>query len=148
MTTASRLLSAVVLVALLGPRLVAPLAAAAESEAPPSAEPSPAPPAPGPPSPAPQMTQPPLLMPAPPVAHRYQAAYQAGATVATLFSLPGRAVLCTAGGALSLVTMLVTFGSGYAAAKGIFEEGCIGKWIVTPDDLRAANRRGVMGDAY
>ena len=148
MTTASRVLSAVVLVALLGPSLVAPLARAAESETPPSAEPSPAPPAPGPPSPAPQMMLPPLMMPAPPVPHRYQAAYQAGATVATLFSLPGRAVLCTAGSALSLVTMLVTFGSGYGAAKGVFEEGCIGRWIVTPDDLRAANRRGVMGEPY
>jgi len=148
MTYASRLLSAVVLVALVGPGFVAPLVVAAESETPPSAEPSPAPPAPGPPSPAPQMMQPPLMMPAPPVPHRYQAAYQAGATVATLFSLPGRAVLCTAGSALSLATMLVTFGSGYAAAKGVFEEGCIGRWIVTPDDLRAANRRGVMGDAY
>jgi hypothetical protein len=146
MTTASRLTSVVVLVAFLGPGLVAPLAAAAESETPPSAEP--APPAPTPPSPAPQMMQPPLLMPAPPVPHRYQAAYQAGATVATLFSLPGRAVLCTAGSALSLVTMLVTFGSGYGAAKSVFEEGCIGKWVVTPDDLRAANRRGAVGDAY
>ena len=148
MTTASRLLSAVVLVALLGPNLAPPLAGAAEPETPPSAEPSPAPPAPIPPSPSPQMMQAPLMMPAPPVPHRYQAAYQAGATVATLFSLPGRAVLCTAGSALSLVTMLVTFGSGYGAAKGLFEEGCIGKWIVTPDDLRAANRRGVMGEPY
>jgi hypothetical protein len=147
MTTASRLTSVVALVALLGPGLVAPLARAAESETPPSAEPS-APPAPAPPSPAPQMMQPPLLMPAPPVPHRYQAAYQAGATVATLFSLPGRAVLCTAGSALSLVTMLVTFGSGYGAAKSVFDEGCIGKWVVTPDDLRAANRRGTVGDSY
>src|SRR5260370_597401 len=113
-----------------------------------SAGPSPARAGPGRPSPSPQMRQPPLMMPAPPVPHRYQAAYQAVAAVATLFSLPGRAVLCTAGSALSLVTMLVTFGSGYGAAKGVFEESCIGKWIVTPDDLRAANRRGAMGDAY
>jgi hypothetical protein len=148
MTTASRLLSVVVLVALLGPGLVVPLARAAEPETPPSAEPSPAPPEPAPPRPSPQMMLPPLMMPAPPVPHRYQAAYQAGATVATLFSLPGRAVLCTAGSALSLVTMLVTFGSGYGAAKSVFEEGCIGKWVVTPDDLRAANRRGAIGDAY
>ena len=75
-------------------------------------------------------------------------AYQAGATVATMFSLPGRAVLCTAGSALSLVTMLVTFGSGYSAAKSVFEEGCFGRWVVTPDDLRAANRRGAMGAGY
>lgn len=147
MTTTSRLVSVVLVAALLGSGVLAPLAAVAQSQmTPPSAEPSPAPPAPAaPPTPAQPDLYQEALRATRPTADQYEGAYVAGAVVASMFAAPGRAVLCAAGSVLSIVTLAITFGSGYGAAKSVFEEGCIGKWAVTPDDLRAANRRSSMG---
>jgi hypothetical protein len=69
----------------------------------------------------------------------HQAGYQAGAVLASMFSVPGKVILCTAGGLAGLGLMLATFGTGYKPAKYFVEEGCGGRWVVTPDDLRRAN---------
>jgi hypothetical protein len=139
MTTGTRLLSVLLAVVLAGSGVLAPAAAGAQSETPPPN----APPPPG----QPDLYQQALRVP-PPAAEDYPGAYQAGATVASIFSVPGRAVLCAAGSLLSVVTLMVTFGSGYGAAKSVFEEGCIGQWIVTPDDLREANRHPGLSATY
>jgi hypothetical protein len=68
-----------------------------------------------------------------------QAGYMAGAALASVFSVPGKVLLCTAGSLAGLGVMLATFGTGYKPAKFIFEEGCGGRWVVTPADLRRAN---------
>ncbi|HEU4367827.1 MAG TPA: hypothetical protein VFV05_06290 [Methylomirabilota bacterium] len=67
---------------------------------------------------------------------RNQGLYDAGAVAANVFLVPGRAITCVLGGAVSLVTLVVTLGSGYRAASAVMHEGCGGKWIVTGDDLR------------
>lgn len=137
MTIAVRLLSVVLMGALIGPGVLLPLVARAQSQMPSSAEPSAAPPAP------PDLYQE-ALRANQPSPNQYQGAYVFGAVVTSLFAFPGRFLLCAGGGIpLSLVTLLVTFGSGYGAAKSVFEEGCVGKWVVTPNDLRAANRGGM-----
>ncbi len=86
---------------------------------------------------------------APSKATEHDQAYRIGAGVATAFSAPGRAILCGIGGVTGVVVMLLTFGTGYGAAKAVAEEGCGGPWVVTPDDLRAANgHRGIKQDSY
>ena len=78
-----------------------------------------------------------------------QGAYEAGAVVVSLFLAPGRAILCGLGTGAAAVVLFVSFGTGYGTAKRIFEEGCVGPYIVTGDDLRRENeRRGIAPDAY
>ncbi len=139
--SAVRLLSLVVAVALIGPGVPSPVAAAAESETQPAA-PAQAQPA------QPDLYQE-ALKASQPSESQHHGAYQAGAVIASSFSVPGRAFLCGVGSALTLVTLAITFGYGYAAAKDVFEEGCVGKWVVTPDDLRRANQqKGITPDPY
>jgi hypothetical protein len=79
----------------------------------------------------------------------HQGAYKTGATVANVFVAPGRAIICTVGSVGALTLMLLTFGTGYGTAKRVFEEGCVGKWTITADDLRFENqRRSIADDAY
>jgi hypothetical protein len=47
--------------------------------------------------------------------------------------VPGKAIICTAGVLTSTVLMLVTFGSAYRAARGVFLEGCSAPWALTGD---------------
>jgi hypothetical protein len=47
--------------------------------------------------------------------------------------VPGKAIVCTAGVLTSTVVMLLTFGSGYRAARSVFLEGCSGPWALTAD---------------
>jgi len=47
--------------------------------------------------------------------------------------VPGKVIVCTAGVLTSTVLMLVTFGSGYRAARGVFLEGCSAPWALTAD---------------
>ena len=49
--------------------------------------------------------------------------------------VPGKAIICTVGVVASVSVLLVTFGSGYRAAKSVFNEGCGGDWILTPEHL-------------
>ena len=45
--------------------------------------------------------------------------------------VPGKAIVCTAGVVTSTILMLVTFGSAYRAARGVFLEGCGAPWALT-----------------
>lgn len=143
---ASRLLSLALAVALAATGLVNPLMAAAQSQsdapAPAAAPPVQTPPAP---APAPPDLYQEALKATEQTARPHEAAYQAGAVVASAFSVPGRVVTCAIGSALTIVTLVVTLGSQPGAAKSVLEEGCGGQWIVTPADLRAANARSGMG---
>lgn len=47
--------------------------------------------------------------------------------------VPGKAIICTAGVLTSTALMLLTFGSGYRAARGVFLEGCSAPWALTAD---------------
>src|SRR5215813_5030709 len=67
---------------------------------------------------------------------RSQAAYNVQAAVVNVFYVPGKAITCAAGGALGIIILAVSFGTGYRNASFFFEEGCGGKWVVKGDDLR------------
>jgi hypothetical protein len=77
---------------------------------------------------------------------RTKGAYDAGAVAVNVFLVPGRAITCVLGGAVGLVALAVTLGTGYRAASAAVHEGCGGKWVVTGDDLRpdARTRVGSM----
>jgi len=47
--------------------------------------------------------------------------------------VPGKAIICTAGVLTSSLLMLLTFGSAYRAARGVFLEGCSAPWALTAD---------------
>jgi hypothetical protein len=49
--------------------------------------------------------------------------------------VPGKAIICTAGVLTSTVLMLLTFGSAYRAARGVFMEGCSAPWALTADHV-------------
>jgi len=47
--------------------------------------------------------------------------------------VPGKAIICTVGALTSAAVMLLTLGSGYRAARGVFMEGCSAPWALTAD---------------
>lgn len=49
--------------------------------------------------------------------------------------VPGKVIICTAGVVTSTLVMLLTFGSGYRAARGVFLEGCSSPWVLTADHV-------------
>ena len=49
--------------------------------------------------------------------------------------VPGKAIICTLGTLASFGVLLITLGSGYRAAKSVFNEGCGGDWVLTPEHL-------------
>lgn len=49
--------------------------------------------------------------------------------------VPGKAIICTAGVVTSTVLMVLTFGSAYRAARGVFMEGCSAPWALTADHV-------------
>ena len=49
--------------------------------------------------------------------------------------VPGKVILCTLGTVASFSVLIMTFGSGYRAAKSVFNEGCGGDWVLTPEHL-------------
>jgi hypothetical protein len=49
--------------------------------------------------------------------------------------VPGKAIICTAGVLTSTVLLLLTFGSAYRAARGVFLEGCSAPWALTADHV-------------
>jgi hypothetical protein len=63
-------------------------------------------------------------------------AYAAGAVVANVVYVPGKAILCGLGTVVGMGLLLATFGSGYQAASAIGHEGCAGRWVLRGDDLR------------
>ncbi len=133
MTAASRLLGLLLVVVLASTGVLTPLAAVAQSQ--------------------PQPAEPDLYAETfkPSVTGELAsgAVFTAGALVATPFVFGGRALLCGAGSLLSLGVLMITLGTAYGAAEGVFEEGCIGKWVVTPNDLRAeSTKKGIKKDPY
>jgi len=49
--------------------------------------------------------------------------------------VPGKAIICTAGVVTSTVLLLLTFGSAYRQARGVFQEGCSSPWVLTADHV-------------
>lgn len=74
---------------------------------------------------------------------RNKGAYDAGAVAVNVFLVPGRAITCVLGGAVGLVVLVATLGTGYHAASDAVHEGCGGKWMVTGEDLRPDARTSV-----
>ena len=63
-------------------------------------------------------------------------AWEFAAGVTNTIAVPGRAFLCGVGALTGVAVLLITFGSGTEAAAGVWQEGCSGKWTVTPADLK------------
>ncbi len=60
-----------------------------------------------------------------------------GANFLNVIYVPGKGIVCGAGAVAGTLIMLLTFGSAYHAAVEIFNEGCGGKWKLTPYDVAA-----------
>lgn len=60
---------------------------------------------------------------------------KAGAALMNAFHVPGKAFICSVGTLTSVGVLLITFGSGYRAAARVFDEGCGGDWVLTPDHV-------------
>jgi hypothetical protein len=61
---------------------------------------------------------------------------QVRAAVVNVFRVPGKAFTCLLGGALALGVLGGSFGRLDRAANSVFDEGCSGKWVLTPADMR------------
>jgi len=61
-----------------------------------------------------------------------------GAGFLNVVYVPGKAILCGTGTVASTALMLLTFGSAYRAAVALFNEGCGGRWALTPHDVSGA----------
>jgi len=141
MKTGSRILAALVVLALFATGPLAPLAAAQQPtpttpETPPA---QPMPPAqtmpPAQPAPEPVVEQP-QYIPEQDSRLAESAAYNVGAGVANVFYIPGKALLCGLGGAVGIFILFVSIGSAPRTAAYFAREGCGGKWILTGDDIR------------
>lgn len=120
----SKWVSAVVAAALLAGSSLTPLTASAQMQTPP-----PPPPPPGSPPPPP-----PIVMSSP-----YQPTQgdRVGAGFLNVVYIPGKAILCSVGTVASAGLMLLTFGNAYHSAVDLFNEGCGGKWVLSPYDVAA-----------
>jgi hypothetical protein len=87
-----------------------------------------------PPPPAPEMFE--ETLKAQQAAEANRGVYNAGAVATNIFLVPGRAITCILGGAVSIVVLAATLGTAYRAASDAMHEGCGGKWTVSGDDLR------------
>jgi hypothetical protein len=129
MMTRTRVVSALLVMVLLG----GPLATVVGAQ-----QPAP-PPAPSAQPPAPDLFQESLK------AERSSSGgglYGVGAAVTNVFLVPGRAFTCALGGVVGVGVLAVTLGTGYRAAAAVWAEGCGGKWFVTGDDLRPDSTGG------
>ncbi len=69
-----------------------------------------------------------------------------GAGFLNVVYVPGKAIICGVGTLASAGLMLLTFGSAYHAAVELFNEGCAGKWVLTPYDV--ASKRPPEDSSY
>jgi hypothetical protein len=78
-----------------------------------------------------------MLMPAtdPVSSHDSTRGDAAAAGIMNVVYVPGKAIICTAGVLTSTVLLLLTFGSAYRAARGVFLEGCSTPWVLTADHV-------------
>ena len=76
-----------------------------------------------------------MLLPStePITSHDATAGDATGAGIMNIVYVPGKAIICTAGVIGSTLVLLLTFGSGYRAARGVFMEGCSAPWALTAD---------------
>ena len=88
---------------------------------------------PPPPPPPPAVFQAPGPLPSQPVEPTQGA--KVGAQFLNVVYVPGKAILCGLGATASAALMLVTFGSGYRPAIALYNEGCGGRWVLTPYDV-------------
>jgi hypothetical protein len=65
-----------------------------------------------------------------------QWAYQAGAVFINAFRIPGKVFTCALGVGVGAAVLGITGGTAYRQAARVLNEGCGGKWLVTPEDLR------------
>jgi hypothetical protein len=70
------------------------------------------------------------------VAAEHETGYEVGAGIANVFYAPGKAILCGLGSVAGVTLMLITFGTAYREAASVAREGCGGRWLLSPDDLR------------
>lgn len=64
------------------------------------------------------------------------AVYTVGAGVANVVYIPGKTALCALGVVVGGGLLLLTLGAGYKGAAAFAHEGCGGKWVLKPGDLR------------
>jgi hypothetical protein len=57
------------------------------------------------------------------------------ASIMNIVYVPGKAIICTGGVVTSTILLLLTFGSAYRAARGVFLEGCSSPWVLTADHV-------------
>jgi hypothetical protein len=57
------------------------------------------------------------------------------ASIMNVVYVPGKAIICTAGVVTSTILLLLTFGSAYRQARGVFQEGCSSPWALTADHV-------------
>jgi len=117
MKTGTRVVSALLVMALLG----GPLASLAGAQQP--AQP-----------PAPDLFQESLK--AERATGQQSSAYDAGAIVTNVFLVPGRAITCGLGAVVGVGLLALTLGTAYKAASAVWHEGCGGRWTVTGEDIR------------
>jgi len=115
----SKWVSVVVSTALLAGGSLAPLTANAQMQPPPPGTPPP---------------PPPVFVSGP-----YQPTQgdRVGAGFLNVVYVPGKAIVCSLGAVASAGLMLLTFGSAYHASVDLFNEGCGGKWVLSPYDVAA-----------
>jgi len=64
---------------------------------------------------------------------------RAGAVAMNTVYAPGKFITCSVGTLATTALLLLTFGTAYTAAKRVFDEGCGGPWLLTPEDLSGKN---------
>src|SRR5262249_52534509 len=57
------------------------------------------------------------------------------AGVMNVVYVPGKAIICLGGAVTSTILLLLTFGSAYRSARGVFLEGCSPPWALTADHV-------------
>ena len=63
---------------------------------------------------------------------------RAGAAVAKVWYVPGRALVCGSSALLAGAVLTITFGHEYKAASQLMHGGCAGPWTVTAQAVRNA----------
>jgi len=63
---------------------------------------------------------------------------ESGSVAANILYIPGRGLICGAGGLMAGVVMLITFGQSYESASEVLHGACSGPWSLTPSDIRQA----------
>lgn len=61
--------------------------------------------------------------------------HRIGAGFVNVVHVPGKAILCSLGTVVATGFLLATFGSAYPTATRLFEEGCGGTWVLTPEHI-------------